>query len=206
MEGTAEILDQLQEAYDLLTSSLLVYLVEVSNPLTNSHDKTIGEALARIGAEDPEARAAIAELIDELRGVPETKPFEMGDAHYNYLNVEYLLGMLLKRLRDQMSTFERLARDAYTYPKAADLLSRLASRRAQHIQALEAAMEAKRKAASDAAKPSEATPAPKPAAAPKPAGKAIDPERLAALKAAAEKKRASLAAVTKEGGAGTPPA
>ncbi|MBI1852902.1 MAG: hypothetical protein HYR85_21385 [Planctomycetes bacterium] len=223
MTETDAIVDTLQEALDLSAYSLLTYLLEISNPLSDVKDRAIAEILHRIAEEDRQDREAIAVLICDLGGTPATDTFDLDDAHYNYLTASYLLELVAKRLREQHLAFDRLASTVADEPRAAELLKTIAARRAKNEEALQAALAAAKKAAAPpplkaapaataTAKPgaTAATPAAPgaPAAAksaPAPAAKPpLDPAKLAALKAAAEAKKAALAAGS--GGGEKPPA
>ena len=208
MEEREAILEKLQRPLSLLTSSFLSYLLEVSNPLSDTRDKALGDALRKIAADEKADTEALIELIYELGGVAGDISFGMGDAHYNYLSAGYLLDRILKQLREHRAEFERLAQEVKSEPRAADLLARIATGHRQAVESIESAVAATRKAAEAAAAPAPAAPAKPAAPAAKPAAKTIDPEKLAELKAAAEKKRASLAATAapKEAVSEKPPA
>jgi hypothetical protein len=220
MADKEAILGKLQEAYEFESTSLLTYLLEVSNPLSTSKDRAVADILATMASEESRDRAALANLVCDLGGSPDADTFDLGDAHYNYLSAGYLLDLVMKRVREQRAAFQRIADDVASEPRASELLRGMAERRAKGEAQLQAALDAAKKAAAPpppkpaappAAKPAAPAAAAKPAApaaaaaapapaAPKPAAPApaakppLDPEKIAALKAAAEAKKAALAA------------
>jgi pyruvate/2-oxoglutarate dehydrogenase complex dihydrolipoamide acyltransferase (E2) component len=209
MPEREDVLAKLEEALALHTHSLLTYLLQVSSPVSNGGEPGVLAVLRRLLEEQASDRAQIAGLIEDLGGALPEGGFDMEVAYYNYVGVDYLIDLVLQRLREHRAVCERLGHELRDEPRASDLVRAIADRRGKAEAAMQAALEAWRKAAAPpptpagaatakpaapaaaaAAKPAE----PAAASAAKPAAKTIDPERLAALKAAAEKKRAALAA------------
>jgi hypothetical protein len=116
--------DALNAAFSHKYHSMAQYILE-AKPYVRSNDGAGMQEIESIAAEDRALADHLADVIERLDGIPQIGLFDPQVANLNYLSLDYLLGVLIRSLEDQLAQYEASLTQAQAVPLASQTLEEL---------------------------------------------------------------------------------
>lgn len=138
MTDKQEVLDALNQAFSQKYLSLAHYILE-AQPYVREGEEPLLSALAVTAAEDKRLADRLAEIIQELEGIPQIATYSPDVANLNYLALGYLAGLLIQTLEEQLVHYQQsleLARETKPAWEAFEELCRVTGGQLERLRAL----------------------------------------------------------------------
>ena len=100
------ILGILTRAFVHRYHSLAQYILD-AGPYVRADDEPLLRRIREIAAYDHAAAERLADVIEELDGIPQAPPYQHEFAELNYLSLTYLKDFLREQLAEQLADYER---------------------------------------------------------------------------------------------------
>ena len=135
MNRREQVLAELNVAFRDKYHSLANYVVE-ARPYVHAGEEPILRLIERIAASDREAADQLAEVIEQLEGIPQVGIQDHYAAELNYLALAYLRGVLAKSMEDQGARYAEALKSMDEYPAAGEALKEILAAGLTHLEQL----------------------------------------------------------------------
>ncbi|WP_319588760.1 hypothetical protein [uncultured Desulfobulbus sp.] len=131
------VYDALNVAFSHKYHSMAQYILE-AGPYVRPEDGAGMREIELIAAEDKALADHLADVIERLEGIPQVGLFNPDVANLNYLSLEYLLGVLIRSLEDQLAQYEASLPQVQSVPLASQTLEALCAATRGRLERLRA--------------------------------------------------------------------